>query len=454
MTQAPATQQQTVTPAQARATGIPAGLTTAAAPPPPTIKARTSRAAGTVQRALAGTPGRLRLAAVASVLASLAFGLVAGLVFRNVDAGLGYAEANAAQLIRIQAINTNLMRADAAATNAFLVGGLEPAAVRADYTAAVGQATTLIAEAARAQPADGRALAALNQTLVSYTGLVESARANNRQGLPVGAQYLRIASADLRAQALPLLSNLLEANQARTTDETGAAGRQQLWLVAALLAFVAVVVISAVWLARRTKRVLNLPLTVGAVAVVAVAVAGWSLLNSVSTAVATAQRTTYQRTLDAAQARIAAFDAKSNESLTLINRGSGAAQEAAWKARAAIALAGSQAVDDGTRSTRLAPAWQRYAEVHRQVRTLDDGGDWNRAVTLATTAAATGANAAFDGYDTASGQALTAAGREFTASLADQRRLLPFLGWLGLLAGLGAAVGSWYGVSLRLEEYR
>ena len=36
--------------------------------------------------------------------------------------------------MRIQAIQTNVVQADADATNAFLVGGLEPAAQRADYT--------------------------------------------------------------------------------------------------------------------------------------------------------------------------------------------------------------------------------------------------------------------------------------------------------------------------------
>ena len=47
----------------------------------------------------------------------------------------------------------------------------------------------VIAQAAQHQPADGDALAALNQSLVSYTSQVEQARANNRQALPIGAQY-------------------------------------------------------------------------------------------------------------------------------------------------------------------------------------------------------------------------------------------------------------------------
>ena len=99
----------------------------------------------------------------------------------------------------MQKIQTNLLSADATATNAFLVGGLEPPAQRASYDQAMTTPARLIAEAAQAQPADAEALAALNQELVSYAAAIEQARANNRQGLPVGAQYLRNASAQLRA---------------------------------------------------------------------------------------------------------------------------------------------------------------------------------------------------------------------------------------------------------------
>ena len=117
-----------------------------------------------------------------------------------------------AQLVRVQKIQTNLLSADATATNAFLVGGLEPARQRAAYDQAMRATSGLIAEAARAQPADAEALAALNQQVLSYAASIEQARANNRQGFPVGAQYLRTASTQLRVDALPLLDNLVSAN--------------------------------------------------------------------------------------------------------------------------------------------------------------------------------------------------------------------------------------------------
>ena len=88
-----------------------------------------------------GTPGRLRAVGIVSVVATLLFGLAAGQAFRSADGALERAAANSDQLVRIQAIQTNVVQADADATNAFLVGGLEPAGQRADYTGAIASAS-------------------------------------------------------------------------------------------------------------------------------------------------------------------------------------------------------------------------------------------------------------------------------------------------------------------------
>ena len=74
-----------------------------------------------------GTPGRMRILGAIAIVACLVFGVVAlprgrrGSTPTSSDA-----RDNAAQLVRIQTIRTSLVKADANATNAFLVGGLEP----------------------------------------------------------------------------------------------------------------------------------------------------------------------------------------------------------------------------------------------------------------------------------------------------------------------------------------
>jgi Na+/H+ antiporter NhaC len=49
---------------------------------------------------------------------------------------------------------------------------------------------------------------------------------------------------------------------------------------------------------------------------------------------------------------------------------------------------------------------------------------------------------------------LTSSNRAASDSLDAPRTWLPFAAWLALLVGLAAAVSAWWGVSLRLEEYR
>src|SRR4051812_27167955 len=104
---------------------------------------RTGRVAGArvaVRDALAGTPGRLRVVSALSIVAALAFGLIGSAAVNQRAESLATAKANAAQLVRIQAIRTDVVQADADATNAFLVGGLEPPDQRADYLSRVATA--------------------------------------------------------------------------------------------------------------------------------------------------------------------------------------------------------------------------------------------------------------------------------------------------------------------------
>ena len=61
---------------------------------------------------------------------------------------------NTEQLVRVQSIQSTLYRADALATNAFLIGGLEPPASAQAYDDAIDQVSRSITDAAEAQSAD------------------------------------------------------------------------------------------------------------------------------------------------------------------------------------------------------------------------------------------------------------------------------------------------------------
>ena len=102
-------------------------------------------------------------------------------------------------------------------------------------------------------------------------------------------------------------------------------------------------------------------------------------------------------------------------------------------------------------AANMGALWAAYAATHRQIRAADDGGKWDGAVTQAIGSGPTSANATFNARSSA---ALTSSSSAATDSLDAPRTWLVFVGWLGLLVGIAAAISAWWGVSLRLEEYR
>ncbi|WP_433162157.1 hypothetical protein [Kribbella sp. CA-247076] len=408
-------------------------------------------ARGPIARWFDGTPGRMRAFLILAAAMSVVFGLAAAQGFRQSDGALTRAEANAAQLVRIQAIHTNLVSANADATNAFLVGGLEPPAQRQHFVDSLAEAARLIAEAATAQPADQDALGALNQTLITYDGLIEQARANNRQGLPIGSQYLRDANAVLQNDSLPLVKALVQANEERVDTEFDGIGRGNLWVVIAGLLTLVVFVITLRWLARRTHRYLNVPIAAGAVLVLLTVLIGGVALSSAAGKADDTRTGAYDQTLALSRARIAAYDARSNESLTLIARGSGDAFDKAYKASAGSVVEQLGKLNEGG----LRSQWTDYDQVHKSVRGLDAKGDWDGAVALAVgKAPAANSVTTFTAFDTSSSDRLKATSGEVSTRLTDARDGLPPIGWLGLPIGIAAALLVAWGMSQRLEEYR
>jgi len=429
-----------------------AGATAAAPGATPTTVPLLSGSASTPAKAAEttmSTPQRLRLLSLGVVVVGLVIGVIGALIFTYLAVSLSRAKADTAQLIRVQKIQSNLLSADATATNAFLVGGLEPPAQRAAYDQAMSSTSSLIAEAAQAQRADGTALAALNQQVLGYAAMIEQARANNRQGLPVGAQYLRNASAQLRSEALPVLDNLVSANAARAADEM-TVGAGYVVLVLTLLALGGVIA-AQIWLARRFKRKINVGMLAGSIVLFVLAVVSLivvvqlhSALNQISSGSLAAVNT-------AADARIDANDAKSNESLTLIARGSGQAFEAAWKSSANSV---TESVGRLTDKPELVSQWQAYTDVHTQIRALDDGGQWDKAVAKATGSASDSSNTAFGAFDSNLASYLDSVSQDASDSLAAEQPGMVVAAILFLLGGVAAALLGRRGVTERLREYR
>lgn len=358
----------------------------------PTIPQTTTEARTVFHALVHGTPGRMRLLGALAVIAALVLGAVCAQALIGSRAAADRAATNIAQVVRAQTLQVDLLRADALATNAFLVGGLEPSEQRAAYDKAMAAVAGGIAEAAAAQPADGDALAALSVKVQTYATLVEQARSNNRLGMPVGAAYLTQASAGLRSDAMPVIDAIVTANEDRATTEFGRADSTTLLIVGVLA--VIVLIGLAVWLARRTHRYLNAPFSVAIVLLVLGLFIALSTISTVGTTAADVRANQYEDTVQLAQVSTAANDARANESLTLIKRGSGADNEKAWQK------------DDTTiekslsnNNEPLLREWREYAQGHQKIRDLDNNGKWDQAVALATSTKPDDPGARFTQFD-------------------------------------------------------
>src|SRR5271165_6628186 len=291
----------------------------------------------------ATTPARLRLLLVILVLLSLAWGVLAALTAnQHASAPADVVAVSEPLSLDAEQIYQSLSDADATAANAFLAGGLEPAAARQRYEADITQAAIRIeaasalvgSSAARTQmpghlskqasaagSAVGDDLATLSGQLPAYTDEVGTARADNRLGLPLGAAYLREASALLRGTLLPAASDIYTRESGLLTSASAQATGLPLLVVAVVIGLGIGYVLyrSSRWLARHTHRVFNYGLLlVGLVGLVslmwlagAFAVGRADLLHAQQQGSAPAQAF--------ARADVAALQAHADESLTLID---------------------------------------------------------------------------------------------------------------------------------------
>ncbi|MGI3785342.1 MAG: hypothetical protein ACRYG2_31710 [Janthinobacterium lividum] len=394
------------------------------------------------------TPAQLRRLRLVVVASGLVLAILGTTAMALLTLTLRQSADDVEQLVRVQTIETDLLVADANATNTFLVGGLESPQRRAAYDDALAEVAGLVSQAARAQPADADALAALNAHVLDYAGLVEAARANNRQGLPVGAQYLRQASNGLRADALPVADALVQANTERATSSLTTAWG---WVLPTLaLGATVVFVVVQVRVARQFKRRINAGLLTGSLVLAGLALVSLVALAALAASVSSA-RSDFEDVSDVGTARVQGNLAKSSESLTLVARGSGTAYEDSWQASSAEVTDRLSGIRD---ASVLTDEWTAYARVHTKIRSLDDGGAWDNAVALAVGSDAGSSNAAFAPFDQAVASFVAGMGTSAVDSLRSHQTGLVAGCVLTFLAGLGAAWSGSRGIADRLKEYR
>lgn len=457
-----------------RAAAPGSGVSGAPAGPDPGRSTAWAEGVERLRAAAVTEPGRLRI--IGAVLAALVvlFGAVAvwevsGRV-TAADHVVGRSQplsADAASIYR------SLADADTASSSGFLAGAQEPREVRQRYEKDIANASRLLVSAAANTGAGGESrkeIALLGEQLPRYTGLIEQARATNRQGLPLGGAYLRYANEQMSTVLLPAAQRLYEAETGRLYTDYDAARSWPLASTGAgLLALAALV-----WAQRRnylrTHRVFNHGL-LAATAAAAVVLLWLAVGHSVARAGLGEARADGQESLKVLNdARIASLQARANENLTLIARGAVLAEDKKSDKYDVDYAKNMKQLDEGlARALRLAddesgrdPVAKAVAGVaqwkqrHAAARETDNKGDYELALpqVIGDEQHKDSSGASFDTVDASLERAVAHEQNQFTRAARDG---LGALGGLttgsAALAVVGAAAAL-LGIGRRLSEYR
>ncbi len=428
----------------------------------------------------ATTPARLRLLLALLVLLSLAWGVLAALTAdQHASAAADVVAVSEPLSLDAEQIYTSLSDADATAANAFLAGGLEPAKARQRYQADITQAAIRIeaasalvgSSAARTQlpghlakqvsasgSAVGDDLATLSGRLPAYTDEVGTARADNRLGLPLGAAYLREASALLRGTLLPAASDIYTRESALLTSASAQATGLPLIVVAVVVGLGLGYVFSrsSRWLARHTHRVVNYGLLLAALAglVSLVWLAGAFVIGRGDLLHAQQQGSAPAQAF--ARAEVAALQAHADESLTLIDNSGNDAYQQDFLAQQKLLgpgpgslLAAVQAsAAPGTDVPAQARAWY---QAHAALRAQDDAGLHADAVKSALTGDAA---TKFARLSATLSDGIGSRQAIFASSARGGRDAFTGLAPGMIVAALVMVAGCAWGLSRRLAEYR
>ncbi|MFG2373697.1 hypothetical protein ACGFY9_19760 [Streptomyces sp. NPDC048504] len=437
---------------------------------------RTALAEGVDQLRAAATtePGRLR--AIGALLAVLvvAFGAVAAWQTDSrataADDVLHHSQPLSSDAA---AIYRSLADADTMAASGYLAGLQEPPATRAQYEKDIKTAAAkLVTAAANTDPGSSSAaiITDLNELLPQYKGLVESARANNRQGFPVGGAYLRAANDTMQNQMLPKAQKLYKNENARLNADYGNATPYPWFAIAlGLLALGGLA-----WAQRRnyqrTNRVLNSGL-VAASATTAVVLLWMVVGHTVARAGLNDSFDHGVKSLNVLHnAQIASLKARSDENLILVSRGAatktlaneevvdaydwGYDQEIAALGRG-LELADSLADDSaGRKPVAVAnSSMQVWKSRHDKVSEANNAGDY-QAARSGVIGDDKSTGECFTSVDDSLNLALKHETEEFKQSAGDGLDAMTGLtAGAAVLALLGAA-GAVLGIGRRLSEYR
>lgn len=421
------------------------------------------------------TPGKLVIILLAMVLACGLTGWYSSVSLtersQTLEALVDRAEPQAEAA---EVLYSSLSVADAAANSAFISGGRESPDLRAEYTDSIATASSALIAAA-----DGLSTAAevserdkpsrddldtIATSIPVYTGLIETARTNNRLANPVGSAYLSEASSLMIETILPAAQRLYEDRSSAISDPQRTLTVPPWGVYVALLIIIAMLIVTGRYLARRTRRHFNIGL-IGALTAMILGTV-WLLISGLlSVAAANTAKTAGADPLHTLTTmRILTQQARSAETLSLVRRSDPGELDVGFSKDLEeihdhadqLANDPDHADDHGLTQplTDVQSALERWRSAHEEVGRRLASGDYTaaRALTIGNgkISTATGYNEVNDALVKAIGQARTT----FRDNISTAQRLLGFTGTgIGVLCGV-AAVAVAIGLFPRIREYR
>jgi len=396
-------------------------------------------------------------------------------------------QQTARSIMGVRELRARLVELDESASNDLLAGGFGSASARARYDTSQQEVSRLLVQAAQSATNDNdrHAVDQVVGLVTRYNGLVQAARANNRQVLPVGASYQNVASKLMHQQLLPLVDQLDKSYTARMQyqydRQVSAFTIGQVLGVGVGVMLIAVLVGTQLFLTRRTRRLINIPLAIGT-AVVVVFTAWLSLgLHSSSTELSAGAKPAFDALYRLWQVRATATDAKGDISLFLIARGNGEAFEKSFtekttslaNAPTTDARSGQPAGRGEVRTGQMAEAlkgvssreqtdlleeavasFDSWMQFQNWIRELEKQGQHQQAVDLTLANDTGSATEAFQHFDQAIGKVMEINQRDFDQAIGQALGVLSWLIVAGVTVAVIVSILASVGLAPRLKEYQ
>ncbi len=276
----------------------------------------------------------------------------------------------------------------------------------------------------------------------------------------MGSSYLAEASALMQETILPDAQLLYQQTSARVEAETTASTRMPAPVILVLASTVVFGLFAHRWLARRTRRRVNVGLVAGGLAIMVMVVWVGTVL-AVSTATSRrAQDTSADSLKTITNLAITAQQARADETLSLIRRGDETVRKQSYYQRIDTMQQQLSSYLDSNRSAERAALGDaetllsKWRAADERINAYISVGNYQAATQVALGTGEDDSTPAFDKLEQALDEGIRASREQLRSDIVNARRVLSGATVGGVVLSLSAALAVALGLWPRMSEYR